>query len=82
MLVLAIAVSSDKLKYKFLTLNQKIKVIKCNFHNGIIRWQISKSIQVVLCIFALALTVSEILNFFYFLPSKIVGQGHGVQSSQ
>ena len=44
----------------------------CNFRNGIIRWQISKSVKVVLCIIALALAVSEILTFQIFYLKKYV----------
>ena len=51
------------------------------FITDAIRWQISKSIKVVSRIFALALTVNEILTFEIFGLEK-VGQGHGVQLSQ
>ena len=47
--------------FKFVTLKKQIKLISCNFRNGI-RQQISKSLKVVQCIFALPLTVSEILT--------------------
>ena len=50
-----------------------------NFRNDIICWQMSKSIQVVL--FALALTVFEILTFKIFALQK-VGQGQGLQFLQ
>ena len=45
-----------------MTLKKEVEVITCKVRNGIIRSQISKSIKVVLNIFALALTVSEILT--------------------
>ena len=37
-----------------------------NVRHGAIRWQISKSIKVVWHIFALALTVNELLNCEYW----------------
>ena len=49
-----------------------------NFRNGNIHWQISKSLKVIRCIFALALTISVILQFEDFDLQK-VGQGHGVK---
>ena len=47
----------------------------CNFRNVANQWQISESIEVVLCIFTLALTISD-------FDLQNVGQGHQVQSSQ
>ena len=44
-------------------LRKYAKVIRCKSCNGIIGLQISKSIKSLLCIFALALAVSEILTF-------------------
>ena len=50
------------IKISYFDLETEAKVIKCKFRDDI-RWKISKSIKVVLCIFfALALTVSEILT--------------------
>ena len=49
--------------------------------NVIIRWQISKSVKVVMCIFAQDLTASGILTFQFVYLQK-VGQGHGVQFLQ
>ena len=46
-------------------------VIGCKSRNGNICWQIVISIQVVLCIFVLALTVSEILTFLNFDLHKV-----------
>ena len=42
-----------------------------NFHNGLIRWQISQSIKIIFNIFALALTVSEIVMFEIFDLEKV-----------
>ena len=39
---------------------------KCNVRNDAIRWQISMSMKVTVRIFALALTVSEILTLEMF----------------
>ena len=52
-------------------------VIRCNFGNGIIPVQIPKSVKVYMCIFVLALTVSEILTF-QIVYLKKVGQIHDV----
>ena len=38
-------------------------------------------LQVIMCIFAIVLTVSEILTFYMFYLKK-VGQGHRIQISQ
>ena len=43
-----------------------------NVCNGVIRWQISKHVKVVLCIFLLGLTVNEILSFEIFNLEKQV----------
>ena len=52
-----------------------------SFRNGVIRWQISKSIKVVLRIFTPALAVSEILSF-QIVDLQKIGQDHGVQLPQ
>ena len=52
-----------------------------NFRNIGPGWQISKSTKVVPYMFALALTVSDILTFHIFYIQQ-VGQSHGVQFSQ
>ena len=54
---------SDMSKFNFFTFKKKVSDIRSNFRNDINRWQISKSLKVVQCIFALALTVSDILTF-------------------
>ena len=51
----------------------------CNFRNGINRFQLSTSVIVVLCIYALALTASDILTLNVIDIQKI-DRGHGVQS--
>ena len=56
------------------TLKSRSRSVRCNFRNGISRWQISKTIKVVLCIFAVAFTISDILTFNIFDLQK-VGQG-------
>ena len=48
--------------------------MRCKSRNGIIRWQISKSINVILCSFAQPLTVSEIYKF-KIVDLQKVGQG-------
>ena len=45
---------------------KQANVVEYNFHNEAIRWQISKSTTIVLCIFTPALTISEILTFHIF----------------
>ena len=60
-------------------LKTKAKVNRCNFHDGIIRWQILKTTTV--CAFVLALTISQIL-IFKIVDLQKVGRGHGVQFSQ
>ena len=49
------------------------------FRNGAIRWQLglSKSIEAALSIFALALTIAELLRFEVF----DLAQGHGIYYS-
>ena len=51
-----------------------------NFRNGVISRQILNSVKVVLFLFALTLTFSEILMFQFFHLQK-VDQGRGVQFS-
>ena len=48
---------------KFMTFKKLVTVTEYNFHDAIPRWQISKSTKVVRYIYALALTISEILTF-------------------
>ena len=55
----------------------KVKVMKHNIHNDAIRWQKSKSIKVILCIFSLALTIFEVLTFGIFYLENL-GQRQGV----
>ena len=70
----ALALTVSKiLKFQIVYLKKQVKVIRCNFRIGIIRWQIFKSLKVVPCIFALALTASD---------RQTVGQGHRVQFLQ
>ena len=69
------------LKFQIFYREKSVKVIRCNFHNEITHWQISQSLKVIPCIFALAFTVLEISTFTMFDDQK-VGQGHGVQFSQ
>ena len=52
-----------------------------HFRNEAIRWQISKFINLIFGIFALALIISEILTFQIFYLGK-VGHGLGVQLLQ
>ena len=59
-------------------IEKQVHVIKGNFCNGIIRWQISKSLKVVSRMSALALTYSEILTFQDFDLQK-VGQMNFLQ---
>ena len=59
----------------FFCLKDEVQVIWCKFRNGIICWQISKSVKIVRPIFALSFTVSEILKFLIFNRQN-VGQGH------
>ena len=55
---------SDILKFHiFFTLKRYVKIIRCNFRSGIIRFQIFKSLEVVSCIFAISLAVSELSTF-------------------
>ena len=51
-----------------------------NFRNDAIQWQISKSTNDVSCIYALVLTVSEMLTFQVFDHQKL-SQSHRVQFS-
>ena len=55
-------------------------VTEYNIRNGTILWQIANCIKVVPRIFAIALTISEILTLQIFTLK--VGQGHVVQFSQ
>ena len=54
-----------------------VKVMEYKFCNGVLRWQMSNTTEVVPRIFVPALTVSDILTFQLFDPQK-VGQGDGV----
>ena len=56
------------------------KVKEYILHIGAIRWQISTCIKVTGCIFALDLTISEILTYKMF-DLENLGQGHRVQHS-
>ena len=58
--IFALALTMRKIfKFHTVTFKKRVKVIRCKSRYGIIRWQKSKSVRVVLCIFAPALTVSE-----------------------
>ena len=58
-----------------------MKVKKCNFRNGGIQCQISKSVNVTDCIFALALAVCEIFTFQkFYLENVRQGQGYNVRN--
>ena len=59
-------------------LRKYVKINRCSFHDGIIRWQIFQYIKVVPGIIALTLTFSEILTFTIYDLQK-VGQGHEVK---
>ena len=62
--MIALTLTVFELVYFILfTLKKEVRFCKCKTRNGIIRWQISKSIKVVGCMFELALAVSEILPF-------------------
>ena len=66
---------------KNLTLKMKVKVMQYNIRNGAIPWQISTSVKVIWCIFAIALAVSEIL-MFQICDLEKIDQGHKVQHLQ
>ena len=62
---------SEILKFQFFfTLKNRFNVIKCSIRNGIIRWQISKSLKVVLCIFFAGSHHFGDINILKNLPSK------------
>ena len=73
--VLALTVS-EKLTFQIFDL-EKVKVKR----SGVISWQILKSIEVVVSIYALALIVFLDITFKLFYLAKVC-QGHGVQLSQ
>ena len=58
-------------KISFFSLKKKVKVIRCNVHTSIIRWQITQSVKVIICSFAPVLTVSEILKFTFRSKSRL-----------
>ena len=61
-----------------LVLKTLVKVTEYNMCNVAIRWEISMSMQVIFCIFALALSVCKILTFQSF-DLENLDQGHRVQ---
>ena len=66
-------------------MKKKVKVIRCNFLNGIIRWQISKSVKVILSISALIVykfvRMLSPFQIYYNSFTLKIGQGHAVQFS-
>ena len=58
----------------------KVKVTEYNIHNGAIWWRISTSVKVVMNIFALALTVCDILLFLTFNLENL-GKGPVVEKT-
>ena len=65
-IVQTLAISEEMLAFEYLTLKEYVKVTEYSFRNG----KMSQSVKAVSRIFALALTVSEILKFEKFDPEK------------
>ena len=71
---------SKILTFQIMTLKIYVKVTKNNIENNAISWRIYTYIRVIGCIFALVLTISEILTF-QICDFKNLDEGHEVQHS-
>ena len=66
---------------KCLTLKMKVKVTEHNIHNDVIQQRLLTSVKVIWRIFAIALTVSDIV-IFLICDLENLGPDYGVQHSQ